>query len=120
MELNAAIELVTKTLDDGKARDIQVIDVTGLASFTDCMVVATGTSTTHVKALGGMVEQAFKEANDPCLGAESGPQPEWMLVDHGNIVIHVMTEQARAYYSLEKLWQVKDDAPKSVADSSHA
>ena len=110
MDLNQIEKLVVDTLEDGKARDIQVIDVEGVSTFTDRMIVATGTSTTHVRALGSMVDQAFKEAGDPSLGMETGPEPDWVLIDHGNVIIHVMTEKARAYYSIEKLWRMKDEA----------
>mgnify|MGYP005750110217 CR=1 FL=1 len=117
MDLNQIEKLVVDTLEDGKARDIQVIDVEGVSTFTDRMIVATGTSTTHVRALGSMVDQAFKEAGDPSLGMETGPEPDWVLIDHGNVIIHVMTEKARAYYSIEKLWRMKDEAEvESSAD----
>jgi ribosome-associated protein len=109
MDLNQIEKLVVDTLEDGKARDIQVIDVEGVSTFTDRMIVATGTSTTHVRALGSMVDQAFKEVGDPSLGMETGPEPDWVLIDHGNVIIHVMTEKARAYYSIEKLWRMKDE-----------
>jgi ribosome-associated protein len=107
MDIKAVESLVVNTLDDGKARDIQVIDISGVSSFADLMVIATGTSTTHVRALGSHVDQAFKQAGEPPLGVESGPQPDWVLVDLGNTIVHVMTEGARAHYALEKLWDIK-------------
>lgn len=103
-------ELVVKTLDNSKGRDIQVIDIEGVSSFADRMVVCTGTSTTHVRALGSHVEQAFKEIGEPPLGVEGGPQPDWVLVDLGNMIVHIMTEGARAHYALEKLWDIKTKA----------
>ena len=107
MNMKEVEELIVKTLDDSKARDIQVMDIKGISSFADLMVVATGTSTTHVKALGAHVEQAFKDAGEPPLGVEAGPQPDWVLIDLGNAIVHVMTEGARAHYALEKLWDIK-------------
>jgi len=107
MNMKQVEDLIVKTLEDSKARDIQVMDIKGISSFADLMVVATGTSTTHVKALGSHVEQAFKEAGEPPLGVEAGPQPDWVLVDLGNAIVHVMTEGARAHYALEKLWDIK-------------
>ncbi|GAB6070929.1 ribosome silencing factor [Thiomicrorhabdus hydrogeniphila] len=107
MNIKEVEDLIVKTLEDSKARDIQVMDIKGISSFADLMIVATGTSTTHVKALGSHVEQAFKEAGEPPLGVEAGPQPDWVLVDLGNAIVHVMTEGARAHYALEKLWDVK-------------
>ncbi|MBE0494194.1 MAG: ribosome silencing factor [Thiomicrospira sp.] len=110
MDLQQIENIALKALDDGKARDVQVIDVAGISSFTDRMIVATGTSSTHVRSLGSMVDQAFKEAGDPSMGMETGPEPDWVLIDHGNLIVHVMTEKARAYYSIEKLWNMKLEA----------
>ncbi|BBN60310.1 ribosome silencing factor [Hydrogenovibrio marinus] len=105
MDIKDVEDLVVKTLEDSKARDIQVLDVTELCSFTDRMIVATGTSSTHVRSTGDAVAQAFKDINEAPLGVEAGPEPDWVLVDLGNAVVHVMTESARAHYQLEKLWQ---------------
>ncbi|WP_373019506.1 ribosome silencing factor [Thiomicrorhabdus sp.] len=110
MELSEIKELIVQSLEDSKARDIQVMDVAGVSSFADLMVVATGTSTTHVKSTGDAVALAFKDAGYPPLGVEAGPQPDWVLVDLGNAIVHVMTEAARAHYALEKLWDVKSTA----------
>ncbi len=118
MNMKEVEDLIVKTLDDSKARDVQVIDIKGISSFADLMVVATGTSTTHVKAVGSHVEQAFKEAGEPPLGVEAGPQPDWVLVDLGNAIVHVMTEGARAHYALEKLWDIK--AQTSAENASEA
>lgn len=112
MELEEKQNLIVETLEDSKARDIQVIDIAGVSSFADLMVVATGTSTTHVRSTGNAVAQAFKDAGFPPLGVEAGPQPDWVLVDLGDTIVHVMTEAARAHYALEKLWDIK-----SVANS---
>ena len=112
MDLKQIEELVISTLEDSKARDIQILDVAGVSSFADLMIVATGTSTTHVRALGSHLEQAFKEAGEPPLGVEGGPQPDWVLVDLGNVIVHVMTEGARAHYAIEKLWDIKSKEPR--------
>jgi ribosome-associated protein len=117
MTLNETLDLTTQTLDDGKARDIQTLDVAKICSFADAMVIATGTSTTHVKALGQAVAQAFKDAGEPPMGVEAGPEPDWLLVDLEDVVVHVMTESARAHYALEKLWTItpSDKAEKTQA-----
>ncbi|HEY9017301.1 ribosome silencing factor [Thiomicrospira sp.] len=116
MDLQQIENIALKALEDGKARDVQVIDVAGISSFTDRMIVATGTSSTHVRSLGSMVDQAFKEAGDPSMGMETGPEPDWVLIDHGNLIVHVMTEKARAYYSIEKLWDMKVETPEAATD----
>lgn len=115
MTVDQVVELVATTLDDLKGRDIQIIDIEGVSSFADRMVIATGTSTTHVRAMGGHVEIAFKEAGEPPLGVEGGPQPDWVLVDLGNVIVHIMTEGARAHYALEKLWDIKSK-PTATAE----
>jgi len=106
MQVEQLKERVIDALDDGKGRDIQTLDVRDRCDFTDYMVIATGTSTTHVKALGEAVVRAAKEAGVRPLGVEAPQDPEWVLVDLGDVVVHVMTERARAHYALEKLWSV--------------
>jgi ribosome-associated protein len=116
MDIKQIEELIVNTLEDSKGRDIQVMDVKGISSFADLMVVATGTSTTHVKSLGAHVEKAFKDAGEPPLGVESAPQPDWVLVDLGNAIVHIMTEGARAHYALEKLWDVKSQTAAALQE----
>lgn len=107
MELEQIKATIVESLEDSKARDIQVMDVEGISSFADLMVVATGTSTTHVRSTGNALAQKFKDLDMPPLGVEAGPQPDWVLVDLGDAIVHVMTEAARAHYALEKLWDIK-------------
>ena len=116
MDLKEIENLIVETLEDSKARDIQVMDVAGISSFSDLMVVATGTSTTHVRSVGEHVSQAFKQAGEPPLGVEGGPQPDWVLVDLGNAVVHILTEGARAHYAIEKLWDVKSQQKIAEAE----
>ncbi|WP_130538021.1 ribosome silencing factor [Thiomicrorhabdus indica] len=112
LDLTQIEALAVKTLDDSKGRDIQVIDIEGVSSFADRMIVCTGTSTTHVRALGSHLEKAFKDAGEPPLGVEGGPEPDWVLVDLGNMIVHILTEGARAHYALEKLWDIKSKASR--------
>jgi ribosome-associated protein len=97
-------KIIVSNLEDSKALDIQVLDVRKKCSFTDTMIVATGTSTTHVKSTGNTVAKAFKDIGNPALGVESSQDPEWVLIDLGVAVVHVMTKAARERYQLEKLW----------------
>lgn len=117
MDVQAVKALAVSTLEDFKGRDIQVIDISEISDFADFMIIATGTSTTHVKSLGNNVALALKEAGRPPLGVEAGPQPDWVLVDLGDVVIHVMTEGARAHYALEKLWEVKPTTAATEDDA---
>ena len=99
-------ELIVETAEAGKAENIQVLDVRENCDFADWMIIMTGTSTVHVKALGNRIGQAAKEAGQPPVGVEAPRDPEWVLVDLGDVVVHVMTERARQFYALEKLWSV--------------
>lgn len=105
MNTDNLLKLVLSTLDDGKGRDITVVDVRGKTGMTDFMVVASGTSERHVKALAGHVaEEAKKNATLP-LGVEGEDVGEWVLVDLGDVIVHVMKPQSREFYQLEKLWR---------------
>ena len=99
-------DLVVEAAEEGKAENIQVLDVRQNCDFTVWMIIMTGTSTVHVKALGSRIGQVAKEAGQPPVGVEAPRDPEWVLVDLGDVVVHVMTERARQFYALEKLWSV--------------
>lgn len=103
----ALAELVEGALEELKARDIRVLDVSGLTSIMDTMVVASGTSDRHVRALADKVVQAAKAAGVPPLGMEGETQGEWVLVDLGDLVLHIMLPQIRDLYQLEKLWDAQ-------------
>jgi ribosome-associated protein len=93
-------------LEDIKGIDVKVIDVSELTSITDRMVVVSGTSTRHVKALADNVALKAKQAGSPALGIEGEQAAEWILIDLGDVVVHVMLPAVRAFYALEKLWSV--------------
>ena len=100
------LEIVTAALEDLKGVDIRVIDVRGKTSITDRMVTVSGTSTRHVKALAdNVVLQAKKHGFLP-LGVEGEQAAEWVLIDLGDVVVHVMLPDTRTFYALEKLWSV--------------
>ena len=100
------LELVIAALEDLKGVDVRVIDVRDLTSITDRMVVASGTSTRHVKALADNVALKAKERGYLPLGVEGAQTAEWVLLDLGDVVVHVMLPETRAFYGLEKLWSV--------------
>jgi len=95
---------IIDALEDLKAQDITVLDVTGRTSVTDCMVIATGTSSRHVQAVADNVSEKMKQAGYMPLGSEGRGNSDWVLIDLGDAVVHVMTAQAREYYDLEHLW----------------
>jgi len=96
--------LVVEEIENMKGRDIVVLDVGGRSSITDCMVICAGNSKRHVQSIAEHVATAAKQAGVMPLGVEGGEFGEWVLVDLGNVVVHVMQEKARDFYQLEKLW----------------
>jgi ribosome-associated protein len=100
-------EVVTAALDDLKAQNVAVIDVSGLTDVTDTIVIASGTSDRHVKSLAGRVLERAKEAGFRSLGTEGEREGEWVLVDLQDVIVHVMLPRIREFYALEKLWDVR-------------
>jgi ribosome-associated protein len=95
---------VLNALDDLKARDVAVLDVRGLTSIADSMVIASGTSDRHVRSLAENLIEKCKEGGHRPLGVEGLRDGEWVLVDLHDIVVHVMLPRVRDFYNLEKLW----------------
>ena len=93
---------------DRKAVDLVVLDVQGLSSVTDYFLVCSGRSTTHVAAIVDAIRVALKAAEVRPLHAEGTPESGWMLLDYGDVLVHVFLEDTRVYYALERLW---GDAP---------
>jgi ribosome-associated protein len=106
MESDSLRELVTSALDDMKALNVRVLDVRTLTSVTDYMVVASGTSNRHVKSIADNVVMKAKEAGLIPLGVEGEQTAEWVLVDLGDLVVHVMLPKVREFYQLERLWEM--------------
>ena len=102
------VRLAARAALDHKALDLVVLDVQGLSSVTDYFLVCGGRSTTHVAAIVEAVRTAMKAAEVRPLHAEGTPESGWMLLDYGDVLVHVFLEDTRAYYALERLW---GDAP---------
>jgi len=105
------LSLVQGALDEIKAKDITQIDVRGKTSIADYLVVASGTSTRHVRSIADEVVQHAKRAGAMPLGVEGEHEAEWVLVDLGDVIVHVMLPRVREYYALERLWTVGDQPP---------
>jgi ribosome-associated protein len=105
MKPEALRDLAIKILDDMKGVDIVTIDVRSLTSITDYMVICTGRSTRHVSALAESVAVEAKKMNTSFVRTEGAEESEWVLVDLGDVVIHVMLAATRSFYSLEDLWE---------------
>ena len=98
--------LVQNSLEDLKAVDVQVIDLKGKADFADYMVIASGTSDRHLHALAGKVADDSKAAGVPPIGTEGEDSRDWVLVDLGDVIVHVMRPETRTLYALDKLWSL--------------
>ena len=105
MQTEQLIAIVREALDDVKARDVDVIDVRGKSSITDYMMIASGTSKRHVVSLAQAVSDKVKQADIEPLGTEGQSDGDWVLVDLGELVVHIMMPDARSYYDLERLWR---------------
>jgi len=104
MRFHKLQQVAVAALEDIKARDIEVIDVRPQTSLYDTMIIASADSNRQVKALASHVCEKLKEAGATILGVEGEQAAEWVLVDAGDIVVHVMQPAVRAYYNLEELW----------------
>ncbi len=108
------LQWVLDALDDMKAREVTVLDVRGKTSVTDYMVVASGTSERHVHALADHVVEAVAAHRIKPLGVEGEHSRDWVLVDLGDVIVHVMLPETRQFYQLEKLWQVEEEGGQSA------
>jgi ribosome-associated protein len=108
MDVNTLKTLVIDALDDLKAVNTVTLDVTDLTDVTDYLVITSGTSNRHVKSLANNVVVEAKKAGLPPLGVEGDDVGEWVLVDFGDVVVHVMLPATRDFYDLERLWVSTD------------
>ena len=111
-------QLVVSSLEDFKATDITVIDVSGRSPLTDRLVIASGNSTRHVKSMSENLIVKVKAAGHPPLGVEGAREGEWVLVDLNDVIVHLMLPQTRAFYNLEKLWEASASRRSGVSTSA--
>jgi ribosome-associated protein len=105
--------LVTRSLDDDKAQDVLVIDLAGKTTIADHMVIATGTSARQVGAMADHLSEKLKASGRRTLSVEGMPQCDWVLIDAGDVVVHLFRPETRTFYALEKMWGA--GAPPLVA-----
>lgn len=104
IDVDDATRVVLASLEDDKAEDILAIDIRGKSSFADMLVIASGRSARHVGALADHVLRKLKEAGVKDVRVEGMPQADWVLVDAGDVVIHLFRPEVRAFYNIEKIW----------------
>lgn len=107
----ALLDIVLHALDELKAKNVSSLDVRELTSISDNMVIASGTSTRHVKALADNVVVESKKHGFNPIGVEGADGADWVLVDLGDVIVHVMQQSTREYYDLERLWRKPDHHP---------
>ena len=110
-DVRACLNAVHQALTDVKAKDILELDISTISNVADAIVIASGTSTRHVKALADNVAEEARKAGFRPIGVEGERDADWILIDLGFVVVHVMLPTARKFYDLESLWR----APASVA-----
>jgi ribosome-associated protein len=103
--------LCCRALDEKKAGDLRVIDVTDLSSITNFLVIATATSEPHVRALRVELEKALDSAHARIVGTETAGESGWAVMDAFDVMVHIFTPETRARYKLEHLWRDGDDVP---------
>ena len=108
-------KLIMTSLDDAKAEEIVSIDLNGKAALADTMIVASGRSNRHVAAIADQVQDALKEAGYKNVSVEGLPHCDWVVMDAGDVIVHVFRPEVRSFYNIEKLW-----SPNAPADTSLA
>ncbi len=102
-------------LDDDKAEDVVVIDLDGKTEIADYLVIATGTSQRHVGAMTDHIQRNLKTAGVKGIAVEGTPQCDWVLIDSGDVIIHLFRPEVRDFYNLEKIWTGLDSATEPLS-----
>ena len=117
MQNQKVIALAQESLENLKANDIEIIDVRGKSSVTDYMIICSGTSKRHVMSTASKVESDLKEQGVVAISSEGHQGGDWVIVDLSDVVIHILTVEAREMYDLEKLWRF-DMQPETIIQES--
>ena len=105
MTLEEQVKIVVEALKEKKAEDVRTYDVRGVSGLCDVFVVATGVAVPHLKGLAAGVQQAMKAAGVASFRTSGDPESGWIVIDYVDVVVHVFSPEARAYYALEKIWE---------------
>jgi len=104
MKTNVLKSLVEQALDDAKGREIITLDVRGISDVTDYMIIVSGTSGRHVSSMADRVAEDLRKQGQRPLGIEGQDTGDWVLLDYGDVLVHIMKPETRDFYNLEKLW----------------
>ena len=116
-ETASAFAAVITSLEDAKAEEIVTIDITGKSSIGDAMVVASGRSHRHVGAIADRLTRDLKEAGYGSAAVEGLPHCDWVLVDTGDVIIHIFRPEVREFYNIEKMWSVSNGQETVIANA---
>jgi len=105
-DTKAVSDFIQQVLDENSAQDVIEIDIRGKSSVADYMIVASGRSNRHVSALSDYVQRALKEEEFKNLGIEGQEAGDWVLIDAGDVILHIFRPEVRLFYNLEKIWSV--------------
>jgi ribosome-associated protein len=94
---------------DTRGREVQVLELSGLVKWVDYMVVVTGSSRRQIAAIGDEIDRTMKEMGDKKIGGQGYEEGSWLILDYGDVLVHIFSDEKRAYYELEHLW---GDAPR--------
>ena len=112
------LKLVETSLDDDKADSVVIIDLAGKSSLTDYMIIASGTSQRHVSAMAGNLRDKVKKSGVDGVTTEGESQCDWVLIDAGDVIIHVFRPEVRTFYNIEKIWAISPESPTSDLDEA--
>ncbi|MEM7589159.1 MAG: ribosome silencing factor [Myxococcota bacterium] len=113
----ALAKVCASVVADKKAKQVCILDLRGLASYTDCLMICSGISSRHVTTLGQYLTQHLAQKGKRPVGVEGETSCNWVLVDYGDVVAHMFDEETRLHYDLEGLWA---DAPRIAWENSHS
>jgi ribosome-associated protein len=102
-------QFIFNILEENSAEEINTLDLRGKSSIADYMIVASGRSNRHVSALADYVQRGLREEQYPKLGVEGKEQCDWILIDAGDVILHLFRPEVREYYALEKMWSTPDE-----------
>lgn len=112
------MDVAVNSLEDDKAQDVVVIDLAGKSDIADYLVVASGTSGRQVSAIAEHLRDRLKQAGLASVGVEGLTQGDWVLVDGGDVIVHLFRPEVRAFYNIEKMWGVEYSASQPPAEST--
>ncbi len=110
---SALTNLILARLDDDQAQDVVTIDLEGLSPLADAIVIASGRSARHVSAIADHLLRALKDGGHGKAAVEGLPQADWVLIDAGDVIVHLFRPEVRAFYNIEKIWS--EESPQAVA-----